>query len=400
MIHPTIRIGRRTLIGATFAAMVAPAPVLAGPRRTDLIYIGMQGDTIHAARFDPRTGDLTGIGPVAQGLRPTWAVRHPTLPVLYFTDEAGNDGASQGGVVAYRVDPRSGALMIIGNVRAGGGGTTHLAFDRRSSTLLSANYGGASSATIPVGGDGVPGAATSVLHMTGSGPHRRQAAPHPHCAWTDPAGRFALVADLGTDKVWVLPFDGPDQKYGSEDPAAHASYISPPGSGPRHIAAHPDGRTLYLITELSAEIQTLNWDAATGVLEHRQTVSLNSPGFAGAGSGAEIAVSRDGRFVYASNRGENSLVVYAVDRRAKTLTQVQSLPSGGDKPWHFAIHPGGRWLLVANRDANAVRVFRIDRSGRLSDTGRTLASPTPVHVHFFEPATRVADAKPILTHPN
>jgi 6-phosphogluconolactonase len=379
---------RRTLIGAALAAplvaVVAPAPALAGTPRSDLVYIGMQGDTIHAARFDPRTGDLTAIGPVAQGLRPTWAVRHPVLPILYFTDEAGNDGAGQGGVLAYRVDPATGALTAIGNVRAGGGGTTHLAFDRRSSTLLTANYGGASSATIPVGTDGVPGAATAVLHMTGSGPHRRQAAPHPHCAWIDPAGRFALVADLGTDKVWVLPFDGAGRKYGVEDPAAHASFISPPGSGPRHIAAHPDGRALYLICELTAGIQTLGWDARNGVLTHRQTVSLNSPGFTGAGSGAEIAVSRDGRFVYASNRGENSLVVFAVDRRTRALTQVQSLPSGGDKPWHFTVHPNGRWLLVANRDANAIRVFAIDsRSGRLTDTGRSLGSPTPVHVHIF-----------------
>jgi len=376
-------IQRRTLIAAAVAATV-PAPVLAGPLRSDLIYIGMQGDTVHAARFDPHSGELTAIGPVAEGLRPTWAVRHPRLPVVWFTDEAGNDGASQGGVVAFRVDPASGALTRLGDVRAGGGGTTHLAFDRRSSTLITANYGGASSASIPVGADGVPGAPTSILHMTGSGPHRRQAAPHPHGAWIDPAGRFALMADLGADRVWILPFDSAAQKYAVADPAAHAPYVSPPGSGPRHLAAHPDGRTLYLICELTAEIHTLGWDARAGVLTHRQTVSLNSPGFTGAGSGAEIAVSRDGRFVYASNRGENSLVVFAVDRRTRALTQIQSLPSGGDKPWHFAIHPNGRWLLVANRDANAIRVFAVDpRSGRLTDTGRSLSSPTPVHVHIF-----------------
>lgn len=376
-------IHRRTLIAAAIAATV-PAPVLAGPRQSDLVYIGMQGDTVHAARFDPRTGELTAIGPVAQGLRPTWAVRHPRLPVFWFTDEAGNDGASQGGVVAFRVDPASGALTRLGDVRAGGGGTTHLAFDRRSSTLLTANYGGASSASIPVGADGIPGAPTSILHMTGSGPHRRQAAPHPHGAWIDPAGRFALMADLGADRVWILPFDSAAQKYGVADPAAHAPYVSPPGSGPRHLAAHPDGRTLYLICELTAEIHTLGWDARAGVLTHRQTVSLNSPGFTDAGSGAEIAVSRDGRFVYASNRGENSLVVFAVDRRTRALTQIQSLPSGGDKPWHFMIHPNGRWLLAANRDANAIRVFAVDpRSGRLTDTGRSLSSPTPVHVHIF-----------------
>ncbi|QTC89881.1 lactonase family protein [Brevundimonas goettingensis] len=377
-------IHRRTLIAAALATAAAPATVLAAGRQTNLVYIGMQGDTVHAARFDPRSGELTAIGPVVQGLRPTWAVRHPTLPVLWFNDEAGGDGASPGGVLTYRVDPTSGALTLLGNVRAGGGGTTHLAFDRRSSTLVTANYAGASSATLPVGPDGVPGAPSSVLHMTGSGPHRRQAAPHPHGGWIDPGGRFALMADLGADRVWVLPFDSAAQKYGVADPAAHAPYVAPPGSGPRHLASHPDGQTLYLICELTAEIHTLGWDARTGVLTHRQTVSLNSPGFTGTNSGAEIAVSRDGRFVYASNRGENSLVVFAVDRRAKTLTQIQSLPSGGDKPWHFAIHPNGRWLLAANRDANAIRIFALDpRSGRLTDTELSLSSPTPVHVHIF-----------------
>lgn len=376
---------RRLVLGATIPLLVgAQGTAALANVNPEFVYIGMHGDQIHVARFDPATGTLTASRPVASGLRPTWAVQHPVHPIVYWTDEAGNDGASEGGVVAFRPDRITGALERLGELRAGGGGTTHLS-PATPTTLVATNYGGGSVATLTLATTGNLKSLGQVETSGGSGPHRRQAAPHPHGSVVDPSGRFILVADLGADRVFILPFDRRTGRLGALNPDDGRHYVVAPGSGPRHISFHRNGRVLYLINELTAEIQILSWDRRAGRLTLVQTISINDPGFSGQSSGGEIAVSRDGRFVYASNRGDNSLVIHAVDQRTGRLTRIQKLPSGGEKPWHFAIHPGGSWLLCANRDANAVRVFAVDRrSGRLSDTGASLATPTPVHVHFLE----------------
>lgn len=371
---------RRLALGGALATL--PAMALAAPKRAGaLVYIGMHGNQIHAARFDGASGKLTAIGPVAEGLRPTWAVAHPGLPVVYFTDEAGNDGSAPGGVVAFRVDAASGALTRLGDTRTGGGGTTHLSFDGRSGALLTANYGGGSVSSVRLGVDGRPAALVDTVKTTGSGPHRRQAGPHPHATLADRRGRFIMVPDLGADRVFLIPFNRKAQAFGPLEANAAHHYVLPPGSGPRHLAAHPAGRAIYLINELTADIHVLAFDR--GRLVKRQAVSLNDEGFTGQSSGGEIAVSADGRFVYASNRGDNTLVVHAVDRRTGQLSRIQKISSGGAKPWHFALHPAG-WLLVANRDANLLQVFRADRrSGQLAVAGESFQTPAPVHVHIF-----------------
>ncbi len=375
-------IDRRAGVAGALAALLAPAPLLAAGAATEIVYIGMHGDKVHAARFDPASGDLTAIGPVAEGLRPTWTTQHPRLPILYVTDEVGNDGKGVGGVLTFRADPATGRLQPLGNVRAGAGGTTNLWFDAPSRTLLTANFAGAVT-TLPIRGDQTPGEPTGVIRTVGSGPHPRQASPHAHAAVVDPTGRYVLVADMGADRVFVLPFDRGTGRIGALDPAAPGHYAAPAGSGPRHMAIHPGGRLVYLLCELTAEIHVLSWDPARGRLQVADTAAFSSPDFKGARSGAELSLSADGRFLYVINRGENEMVVLAVDRRGR-LSLIQRIRSGGERPWHFAIHQSGRWLLVAHRDGNGLRLFRIDpRSGRLEDTGKGLASPTPVHVHFL-----------------
>ena len=376
---------RRLVVGASLS--IALAPSLSHARSgasSDLVHIGMNGSQIHAARFDAATGALTPLGPVAEGLRPTWAVQHPRLPVLYYTDEAGNDGTSEGGVVAYRVDAATGGLTRLGDLRAGGGGTTHLSLDPRTSTILAANYGGGSVAALSLRPAGELGALTGAERSAGSGPHRRQASPHPHSTLVEPSRRFVLVPDLGADRVFIVPFDKATGRLGALDPTAEHHYVAPAGSGPRHLAAHRNGRVLYLMNELTADIHVLAWDKRAGRLSLRQVLSINEDGFAGQSSGGAIGTSPDGRFLYASNRGDSSLVVHAVDRRTGRLARIQKLLSGGDKPWHFTIHPSGKWMLVANRDANAISVFSVHpRSGRLTDAGQTLATPAPLHVHVL-----------------
>lgn len=379
------QIGRRAILAAMLGlaasalAGAAPPPMPRG----ELVYIGMHGGKIHAARFDPRSGALTALGPVADNTRPTWAVMHPRLPILYFNEESSNDGKGPGGVQALRIERRSGALTKMSDVRAGGAGTTHLWFDRPSSTLLAVNFSGGQIVTMPVGRDGALGPVAAQVQLTGSGPHRRQASAHPHGVEVDPSGHWVVVADLGADRIWVFPFDRKTRQIGSDAAGNSRHVVMPPGTGPRHIAFHPGGRWLYLAEELTANVSAFRWDASAGRLSKLHTLATDDPAFKGTSSAAEVAVSRDGRFVYVANRSDHAIVVHAVDPRHGTLRQIQRIPSGGPRPWHFALHRSGRWLLAANRDVNQLALFGIDRrTGLLTDSGQRLASPMPVHVSF------------------
>ena len=369
------------LAGAAFAVSLPPPAGATGPA-SDFVYIGMHGNQIVLARFDPFTGDLTLTGPAADMPSPTWSVVHPNLPVIYFDSELGNDGKSDGSVFAFRVNRATGALTKIGQVDAGGGGTTYLWLDAPSLTILAANYGSGSVSTIPIAADGSLSPVVSVIKDVGTGPTPRQQSPHAHAVAIDPSGRFALVPDLGADRVFVYPFDRATHALKQDPPGSDRNYVSPPGTGPRHLALHPNKRVVYLFCELTADLQVLAWDAAAGKLTRTQMLSTNSPGFKGKPAASEITESRDGRFVYVSNRGEFSLVVYAANRETGELSFVQRLSAGGD-PWSFALHRNGRWLLVANQDVNKVSVFAVDpASGRLTDTGRSITTKTPVSLSF------------------
>lgn len=379
-----VGMARRTVLLAALAVMVAPAlPLAAASARAVPVYVGMHGAEIRLGRFDPRSGALAMEGPVASVPRPTWTIRHPRLPILYAVNEEGNDGSKNGSIFAFRIDPKSGALTKLNEVDAGGGGTTYLAIDPRSMTLIAANYAGGSVATFPILKDGSLGALVSVVAATGSGPHRRQTKPHAHSVAVDPSGRFVLAADLGADRLFVYPFDGKAHRLRIDAAGKERHFVAEPGSGPRHMAFHPRGRFLYLINELTAQAQVFGWDARAGRLSLLQTLSTNSPDHKGESSASEILVSADGRFVYAGNRAENSLLVYAVDPRKGTLSPVQRIGSGGEIPWGFAFDPSGRWLLVANEKSDRITIFAIDRhTGRLRDSGQSASSPKPVSFSF------------------
>jgi 6-phosphogluconolactonase len=373
---------RRRVLGSLAATAAVPllgaAPAAATPSR-DLVYVNTwNGDQIYGAWFDPDRGDLTAIGPVGEASA-DWAVRHPRLPILYVAtmDE---DGV----VYAFRIDPATGALTRTGEVATGGagmggGGVSYLSLDAPSDTLLVANFEGGLVAALPISHDGQLGAPASIAQDTGSGPNPRQTGPHPHDVELDASGRFALVPDFGADRVFGYRFDRATRTLSAGPPP----YATDPGSGPRRVAFHPDHRTAYLLTELTADIQALHWNPRTGQLAHRQTLALSTPDFTGTPSASDLAVSRDGRFVYAGNRGENSLVVFAVDPTTDLLSVAQRVPCGGTTPWSFSVHPSGRWLLVANEASGSVNVFGIDqRSGYLTDTGTAVPIPNPDSVTF------------------
>jgi 6-phosphogluconolactonase len=377
----TRRYAAARLTATLLTVGVATAADAAGVRG-DIVYIGVHGTQIHAALFDPGDGNLTALGPVANNPRPTWAEPHPRLPIVYFVNDSRNEQTAQGTIQAFRVRQRSHELELFAEQSAGDSGPTHLWLDARSRTLLVANFSG-SVATLPLRRDGAVGERTSLVKFMGSGPHRRQTSAHAHSIALDPSGRYALVPDLGADRVWVLPFDRRTQTLGAYDPTSGIHFVAAPGSGPRHLSFHPGGRTVYLVNELTAMVDTLRWKAELGRLEKVQSISTDDPAYTGDRSAAEIAVSDDGRFVYVSNRGDHALVVFAVDRASQTLSLVQRITSGGARPWHFAIHRTGRWLIAANRDSDSLTIFALDRTtGRLSATGKSLAVARPVHVLF------------------
>jgi 6-phosphogluconolactonase len=364
-------------VSATAAALGGAVPAAATPRR-DLVYIGTwKGQNVHGAWFDPVRGDLTPIGPVGVA-NADWTVRHPTLPILYVATLE-EDGV----VYTFHVNRVTGALTKTGEVATGGagmggGGVSFIDVDRPSSTLLVANFEGGFTAALPIARTGELGPPTSIARDTGSGPNPRQNGPHPHHVAIDPTGRFALVADFGADQVFVHHFHRSTRTLSVGD-----SYRTEPGSGPRRVAFHPDGRTVYLLNELTADLQTLRWHPKEGRLTHRQTLSTNTPGHTGTTSASDLTTTRDGRFAYTGNRGENSLVGHAIDPHTHLLSPIQRVPCAGVTPWSFSAHPNGRWLLVANEASNTVNLFSIDRgTGRLTDTGRSVPVPNPDSITF------------------
>ncbi|HUO22605.1 MAG TPA: lactonase family protein [Caulobacteraceae bacterium] len=365
------------LIAGSVAAQPAPPPIGDGPR----VYIGSHGNAIYSARLDAKTGRLSEVTEVAQVERPTWLVTDPERPLLYSVSETGNNGKEQGGVLSLAIDPATGKLTPISKVASGGGGATHLTYDPRLHAVFVGNFGGGAVSTAQVGADGALSSVTSVQINFGSGPLPRQNRPHAHGVVVDPSGHYLLSPDMGADRIFVYRYDPATQAL---SPAAQPFEQTPAGSGPRHLVFSPDGRFAYLDTELSAEVRVFSWDATTGRLHPVQALSIDNPDFKGEKSAAEIAISKDGRFIYVSNRGENTLLVYAVNPRDGTLTKLQELACGGEVPWSFAIDPSGRWLLTANETSSNITVFAIDQAtGKLADTGQSVAAPKPVVFAFY-----------------
>ena len=390
----TVVFALSTLVSLSPAVRAATAGYLASECASEWVYFGTQtgagvkdaGYGIFGARFDVQTGHLTGLGPVAEIERPTWLVAHPSLPILYSVTEIGNDGAREASVSSFATDPVAGKLREVNQVDSGGGGATYLALDPTSRTLFVANYGTGQVSALPVMEDGSLGAPASVRRDYGFGPNPRQKSPHAHSVALDPSHHFVLVPDLGADRIFIYRFDPATRQLTQADRAYEPL---PAGSGPRHLVFHPRGRFVILDTEFSAQIRIYGWDAHHGLLKLVQALptaatdpsAQNKPG---QNSAAEVLVSRDGRFVYVSNRGEDTLVVYSMQPRTGMLTELQRISSPGKGPWSFAIHPSGHWMLVANQASSSVAVLGVDpKTGMLSPTSEGLSVPKPSNVTFL-----------------
>lgn len=377
---------RRELLGGFLGRLAGTVLLLAGvaaaqPLRVYVgTYTGGESRGIYRFEIDAASGSAVA-GPVLAGdsENPSFLVLHPNGRVLYAVNEVPSfDGRPTGAVSAFSIDPATGNLSFLNKQPSEGADPCHLAVDSEGRSVVVANYSGGSVAVLPLDADGRLRPAARVRRLAGSGPNAsRQQSPHAHGVFFDPSKGFLLTADLGADRILVERWAA---ARGTLEAAESDGVALPPGSGPRHLAWHPSGRVLYALNELRSTLTAFRWDAARGALEEFQTISALPAGFTGENTAAEIVVSPDGRFVYASNRGDDSLAVFAAGASGR-LSSVGRVPSGGRTPRSFAIDPSGRWLIAANQGSGSVVVFRLDPgTGLPRATGTKVAVPQPVSI--------------------
>jgi 6-phosphogluconolactonase len=360
----------KALFLLSLASLLA-APLAAEPLTVYVgTYTGTTSKGIYRFTLDPKTGATTAPVLAAETKNPSFLAMHPSGRFLYAVGETESfDGKKGGAVSAFAVDPRTGDLKLLNQQSSEGTGPCHLVVDEAGKNVLVANYGGGSVAVLPIGADGRLAPAASVAMHEGSGPNKgRQEKPHAHGVYLSADQRYAFSPDLGADRVFVYRYDAAK---GTLDP--HGAAVLPPGSGPRHLAFAPKEEQAYVINELLSTITVLAYDAAKGTLTAGESVSTLPAGFTGTSSTAEIAVSPDGRFVYGSNRGHDSLAVFARNESTGRLTPSGHVPVGGKTPRHFAFDPTGQYLLAAHQGSDTISVFRVDaKSGQLTPVGPAL----------------------------
>lgn len=345
------------------------------------VYVGAargegEPEGIYIHRLDMASGALQPIRAVTDVHNPGFFAVHPNQRFLYSIDEDRSKSPSVGEVSAYAIDPATGELSHINRQLSHGQGLCHLMTDNEGRFLFTAHYGGGSISVLPILEDGSLGEATEVIQHTGSGTHPRQDAPHPHSIYVDPTNTFVFVPDLGLDKIMIYRFDA---SKGKLEPNSTPWAELTPGSGPRHFAFHTSGRFAYVINELSSTITAFEYDSRNGVLTEIQTVSTLPDGYSEENTTAEIVVHPSGKFLYGSNRGHDSIAMFAVDQVTGALSALGHEPTQGGHPRHFALDPTGAYLFAENRDSNNVVVFRINHdTGTLQSTGHVTEVPRPV----------------------
>jgi 6-phosphogluconolactonase len=334
---------------------------------------------IYRFDFDTASGVLGGIEPAGATANPSFLAVHPNGRYLYAVNEESSSTGSDH-IASFAIHQGK-PLTALGSVASQGTGPCFLSVDRSGKWLFVANYGSGTVAVFPIRADGSLGEATQSIQQQGSGPvARRQQSAHAHQILQSPDGRFVLAVDLGADKVFVYRFD---PKTGALTPNEPASLSVPAGYGPRHLVFAKHGSLAYLITEITPAVITLRWDARRGTLTQLAVASTLPADYTGAKGGAEIALHPDGRFLYASNRGDsNSIAIFRVGADGIPVSAGQ-VPSGGITPRFFAIDPSGRFLITAHQKSGDLQVFTINRkTGALTPRGGRIALPAPVALVF------------------
>ncbi|MGA9571535.1 MAG: lactonase family protein [Candidatus Acidiferrales bacterium] len=354
-------------------------------RQKSRFYVGTYTDHgskgIYAYSFDSATGASTSQGLAAESAQPSFFAIATSGRFLYAVNEISEfNGQPTGAVSAFAIQPKTAKLTLLNQVSSRGAAPAHIALDRSGKYALVSNYDAGSVTVFPLLEDGSLGEATAFVQHKGSSVNKeRQEGPHAHAAAFSPDNRFVIVADLGLDQLLVYRFDAAAGTLGSDPQVVRAV----PGAGPRHLVFDAGGRHLYVINEMQSTVVTYAYDAANGTLSELQIVSALPKGFARASEAAEIEIHSSGKFLFASNRGDDSIAVFAVNAKDGTLTPLEFVSTGGKTPRNFELDPTGAWLLVANQDSDDIVVFRVDPStGHLTRSGTELHVPSPVCVRF------------------
>ena len=401
-------IGNNAFVAAALGlATLAGAPAPSTPSDEYLVYIGTytgfkfmnytdpwgrsQSQGIYVARFRPGTGTITDPQLAAKIVNPGYLAVHPNHRFLYATIEdpqslgPARDHSSY--VSAFAINPRSGRLTLLNTVPAGGTSTCYISLDRSGQYALLANFGSGSVSVLRIRDDGSLGELTGFMQHTGKGADFRQTGPHPHSINVSVDNRFAIVADLGLDRLLVYHFDAANGSLGPDDPP----FVTvEPGSEPRHFTFDANGKFGYLINERSGVVTTYAWDARRGVLTEIQSSATLPKNFHGLNDSAEIALHPNGKFLYESNRrkegpdwGGDTIGVFSIDSKKGTLSPVEQASPGGIMPRSFGIDPTGAYLFSANQYSGEVAILRIDAgTGRLAATGNALKVDAPSCVKF------------------
>ena len=377
-------LSRRTFVGL----MGAGALVAKGTGGKFRTYIGTysRGDSkgIYSFVLDTAAGTLTPEGLVAETENPSFLAIHPTGKYLYAVNEIDKyQGQASGSVTAFKINASSGKLERLNEVAAGGTTTCHVNISRNGKFAVIANYGSGSCAAFALGPDGKLGERTAFHQHAGtSSDPGRQKGPHAHSVNFDTQNKHVIVADLGLDQVKVYNFNAAT---GAMTPNEPAFTKVKAGSGPRHFSFHPSGKYAYVINEMACTVTAFNWNAAKGTLTEIDTITT-LPGPVEKGfSTAEVVAHPNGKFVYGSNRGHNTIAVFQVDAATGKLKTVEHKSTQGAVPRNFSIDPTGQFLIAANQNTDTIVLFRINQtSGALEQVGAPVKAPVPVCVRYLK----------------
>jgi len=341
------------------------------------VFIGTGDKAIYLSDFDAKTGKLTEPVVVGEYNGPGFLALHPTKPVLYAVGAPKTPFEDKSGAVAAFAIGSDHKLTFLGEASSAGKDACHVAVDATGKTVAIANYSDGTATTLKLDDKGIPQAGGSVIKKTGSGPTGRQKGPHSHGVYFDKSNKFLFEPDLGLDKVFVYDFNASDSTIKEK-----GALVAKPGAGPRHMTFSPDEKNAYVINELDNTIQVATYDGKGG-FEAIQTISTLPDDFKDKTTTAEIEVHPNGKFVYGSNRGHDTIAVYSRDTATGKLTFVQFAPCGGKAPRHFKIDPSGKWMLIGHQDSNTISVLALDpEKGTLGEPSAPVSTPKPICILF------------------
>ncbi len=351
------------------------------------VFVGTYTDNgsegIYSFKFNSITGEVSTIDLAAATDNPSFITIDRKGQFLYAVNELANfDNDSTGAVSVFKIDHQSGKLNLIQQISSLGAHPAHLSLDKTGKFLLVANYTSGNIAVFPIDKEGRLGEHTAFIQNYGTSVNpERQTSPHAHFIQATDDNKFVMVADLGTDQIFIFQFDSTSGSLKPNDPA----FINlDPGSGPRHFAFSPSGKFLYVLNELTSTVTVFDFDPTTASSKNKQTISTLPEKFEGTNTAAEILADSKGKFLYASNRGDDSIVQFSIDSVSGTLTPIKWVSSGGKAPRNFEIDPTGKWLFSANQRSDNILLFKIDQeSGGLINTNQTLSIKSPVCVKFI-----------------